>query len=288
MSLLIASFPETKEIAQHVARALKAHYVPITVEDFPDSEFHISLKDNPKNKTVVIINSLSGDPNRKIVETLLAGGIAKDYHAKKVILVATYLPYMRQDTHFFNYDSFSSLHILEMFSHFDKIIAVDPHLHRLHSMRQISKHATSITTNKLIANYIRKRFKDDFTIVGPDKESAQWSQKIADMLNKKVVILEKTRFSSEHIKQKEKKLGKNIIIIDDIISTGRTISGALKMAKKQGAKKIICIGIHGVLVKNADTLITKYAELITTNTIPNKYAQIDISPLIADALKKGL
>ncbi|MBX4212637.1 ribose-phosphate diphosphokinase [Candidatus Pacearchaeota archaeon] len=239
MSLVIAGFPETKDIAKHVARSLKAKYVPIKVEDFPDSEFHISLKNNPKNHTVVIINSLSGEPNRKIIETLLVAGVAKDYHAKKVILVATYLPYMRQDKHFFNYDSFSSLHILELFSSFDKIIAIDPHLHRIKNIRKLSSKAQSITTNNLIADYIRKRFKDDFTIVGPDAESAQWSQKIADMLNKKVVILEKTRFSSEHIKQKEKKLGKNIIIIDDIISTGRTISGALKMAKKQGAKKII-------------------------------------------------
>jgi len=58
------------------------------------------------------------------------------------------------------------------------------------------------------------------------------------------------------------------------------------MAKKQGAKKLYCIGIHGVLVGNADKLIRKYAELITTNTIMNKYAKIDVSPVIIDSLKK--
>ena len=58
------------------------------------------------------------------------------------------------------------------------------------------------------------------------------------------------------------------------------------MAQKQGAKKIICIGIHGVLANGADKLITKYAELITTNTIANKYAKIDVSPAIAKVLKK--
>ena len=58
------------------------------------------------------------------------------------------------------------------------------------------------------------------------------------------------------------------------------------MAKNQGAKKVICIGVHGVLVNGADELITKNAELVTTNTIFNKYAEIDVSPIIADALKK--
>ena len=59
------------------------------------------------------------------------------------------------------------------------------------------------------------------------------------------------------------------------------------MAKKQGARrKITCIGIHGILVGNADKLIRKHAELITTNTIPNKYAKINISPRIVEELKK--
>ncbi len=288
MSVLIAAFPETKEIAKKVATSLKAHYTEIFIEDFPDSEFHLKLKKNPRNKTVVIINSLSKEPDRKIIETLLAAGIAKDYKAKKIILVATYFPYLRQDKHFTKYESFSSKHILELFSIFDKVFILDPHLHRIKNLQQLSKKASHLSVNPVIAQYIKKRFKDNFLIVGPDEESAQWSQKIADMLGKKVVILEKTRFGAEKISQKEKPMehAKNIIFIDDIISTGRTLEGALKMAKKQGAKKLVCIGIHGLLVKGADKRIKKYAELITTNTIPNKYAKIDVSPAIIEALRK--
>src|SRR3989344_2971148 len=115
MSLLIATFPETKAIAKRVAYELKAEYTEINVEDFPDSEFHIALKKNPKNKTVVIFNSITRDPDEKIVETVLAGGVAKDYRAKKVVLMATYFPYLRQDKHFFKYDSLSSKHIIELF-----------------------------------------------------------------------------------------------------------------------------------------------------------------------------
>jgi ribose-phosphate pyrophosphokinase len=286
MSLLIASFSDTKEIAKKTAKALHANYAQIDAGKFPDSEFHLQLKKDPHNKTVIILSSISGDPNSKLVETILAAGIAKDYHAKKIILLATYLPYMRQDKHFMTYDSFSSKHILEMLSDFDEILVLDPHLHRLHNMREISSKSRSISANKLIADYIKKRFNDKFTIVGPDEESAQWSEKIAKMLKKKVVILKKTRLSSEHVKIKEKKLGGNVILIDDIISTGRTAVEALNMAKKQGAKKLICIGIHGVLAKGADKIITKYAELITTNSIPNRYAKIDISPVLIQELKK--
>ncbi len=285
MAVLITSFPSTQSIGKKVAASLKATHTTIEVGQFPDSEYHLNLKKNPANKTVVIINSISGEPNQGLVETLLAGGIARDYGAKKVILVATYLPYMRQDTHFKEYDSFSSRYILRLFKNFDAVVVLDPHLHRIKQMKQLLKNAHSVTVNSLVADYIRKRFKENFTIVGPDEESAQWSETIANMLGKHVVILKKTRFSSNHVSVKEKKLGDNLIIVDDIISTGHTILETIKMAKKQKAKKIVCIGIHGVLVSNAAEKITKDAELITTNTIPNKYAKIDVSSAISTLLK---
>ncbi|MBM3232605.1 ribose-phosphate diphosphokinase [Candidatus Pacearchaeota archaeon] len=284
--MLIAGFPDTREIAKRVAQSLGAHYTEVKVKDFPDSEFHIKLKKNPAHQTVVFITSITKDPDDKLIETILASGIAKDYGAKKVVVVATYFPYMRQDKHFKKYDSFSSKYILDMFKHVDKLLVIDPHLHRIPKMEKLLPQAHAFTVNDLLVEYIKKRFKDDFSIVGPDEESAQWSQKIADKLGKKVVILKKTRFSSTHVKIKEKPLGKNIIIIDDIISTGKTIVETIKMAKRQGANRIICMGIHGVLVNKADKHISKHAELITTNTIENKYAKIDVSPAIVNILKK--
>ena len=290
MALLIATFPETKRIAKKVAHALKAQYTEIFTEDFPDSEYHIELKKNPKNKIVVIFNSITKNPDEKLIETILAGVIAKDYKAKQVILMATYFPYLRQDKHFEKYDSLSSKHIINLLGNFDKIITIDPHLHRIHSLKQLSKKAESITTNQLVADYIKKRFKSDFTIIGPDIESTQWYAKVAKLLNKKVEILKKTRFSATKIKQTKlkQKLSKNIIVIDDIISTGKTIAGVLKQARQHGAKNIYCVGIHALLTNNASKLITKHAELITTNTIPNPYAKIDVSPLIISCLKKLL
>ena len=289
MSLLIATFPETKHIAHDVARSLKAKCTEIFVEDFPDSEFHLALKKDPKNKTVVIMGSLCNDPDNKLIESILAGGIAKDYGAKRVILMATYFPYLRQDRHFFKYDSFSSKHIMRLMINFDHIITIDPHLHRIKKMSGFSYKAQCISANKLIADYIKKRFKNNFTIVGPDEESAQWSRPIAKMLGQDVIVLKKTRFSSTRISVRQDEAHnykKNVIIIDDIISTGRTLVGALKLAKKQGAQHLVCIGIHGLLVKGADSLITKHAELITSNTIPNRYADITVAPIIVEALRK--
>lgn len=288
MSLIIASFPETRSLAKKVAKSLRVPYADIKVDKFPDSEFHLVLKKNPNRKKVVIISSMAHDPSQKLLEVLLAGGIARDYGARQVILLATYFPYMRQDKHFIKYDSFSSKHVLRLFDEFNKIIAVDPHLHRVHNIGKLYSKAQKISTNKLIADYIKKRFKNNFTILGPDSESKQWASPIARVLKKEVVILDKTRFSGTRIKQQDIKqeLAKNVIMIDDIISTGKTLAGALKIARHHGAKKLVCVGIHGILINNAPKLIRKYAELVTTNTIPGKYAKIDIAPLLVDTLRK--
>ena len=119
--------------------------------------------------------------------------------------MATYFPYMRQDKHFEKYDSFSSKHIIKLFREFDKIIAIDPHLHRIKNLRELSYKAESVTINRLIADYIAKRFKDKFTILGPDAESSQWDSSIAKMLDRKVVILQKTRMGD---KNKARAVGK--------------------------------------------------------------------------------
>jgi ribose-phosphate pyrophosphokinase len=285
--MLIAAFPEVKEIGMKVSKALGAKYTTILSDKFPDSEYHLILKRNPSHNKVVIISSMAIEPNNKLIETVLAGGIAKDFGAKEVILVATYMPYLRQDKHFIKFDSFSSSHIMKMFNIFDRVITIDPHLHRIKNLHSLSKKAESISAKMLVAEYIKKRFGKDFTLLGPDGESEQWDSPIAKALGTKAVVLTKHRSSGTKIRQNKlnEALSENVILVDDIISTGKTLAGALKIAKKQGAKNLVCIGIHGLLVNGADKLITKYAELITSNTISSKYSKIDVSPIIIESLR---
>lgn len=286
--MIIYTFPKTKLLAKKVARKPKAKFSEIEVKDFPDEESYVKFKANPKNQTVVIFNTFDRDQNNRLIETILAAGIAKDYKAKKVILVAPYFPYLRQDTHFNSYDSFSIKYISQLTKLFDKIFIIDPHLQRIKDIKSISKNMQRLTSANSIANYIKSNFKSNFTIVGPDKESKQWAQKVASKLNKKAVILKKKRETWYKVKVQNKNLGKNTIIIDDIIGTGNTILETIKVATRGGAKKVTVIGIHAILVKDAAKKITKHAKLVTTNTIPNKFAKIDVSEIIVTALTKYL
>ena len=113
---------------------------------------------------------------------------------------------------------------------------------------------------------------------------------MAEKINCEHVILEKKRISGRKVKVTlNKKIdikNKNIVFVDDMISTGNTILEAAKNLRRLGPKKFTCIAVHGILVENALEKLGKAdIKVITTNTIPNEVAEIDVSNLIAESLR---
>lgn len=239
------------------------------------------------------MQSYQPHPERSLLMTIFAAETATDLGAKKVILVAPYLAYMRQDKRFHPGEAVSS-HIMAKLldNSVDKIITIDPHLHRYRSMKEVfTVPAKNLTANPLIADFVKKKYRDP-VILGPDWESYQWAEAIAKRVGVESTVLEKTRYSSRHVSVKMKKpieiKGKTVVIVDDIISTGHTIAEAAKKAKAAGAKKIVAIGVHGLFVEGALGKLKKagVSEVVTTNCIEHKTNGIDVSSLLLEELKK--
>ncbi len=173
---------------------------------------------------------------------------------------------------------------------FDEVYIIDPHLHREKTLSHIFKtKAHKLTANSLIAEYIKKNIKSPI-IIGPDWESYKWAQRVAERIGCDFAIMQKERYSARKVKvtlNKKVDVGsKNLIFIDDMISTGRTLIGAIKAMRKLGAKKVTCFAAHGILVEDSLKKLEKAgARVITTNTIPNRTSKIDVSDLIAEHLK---
>ena len=279
------------KLAKNIAKRPKKPYSELNVRKFPDSELYLRYMKDVKGKIVVLVQSFYGQISDCIIEVLFAAKTARDLGAKKVFLIAPYFPYLRQDSRFNPGECLSIKVLSEMISDcFDKVFIIDPHLHRetdLHHLFSIS--SKKLTSNHYTAQYIKKNIKNPL-IVGPDWESYKWARKVAEEIGCDHVILEKKRISGRKVKiTLNKKInisGKNIIFVDDIISTGHTILEAAKNLRKLGAKKFICIGVHGIFVENAlEKLKKANINVITTNTIPNKKAKIDISELIGKELE---
>ncbi|MFH1276504.1 MAG: ribose-phosphate diphosphokinase [Candidatus Woesearchaeota archaeon] len=291
--MIVTTCGNSVGIAKNLAKHLKAKYSPLTITSFPDGDIYLKFNTDVKNKKVIIVQSLQPFSNISLLDIVFAAETAKDLGAKKVILVAPYLSYMRQDKRFNSGECISSRVMAKLLNNsVDKLITVDPHIHRYKSLKDIFKiPAKNLTANHLIAEYIKKHFKDQ-VIIGPDWESYQWAEQIANDIHVGVTVLEKTRFSARKVKVKMINTipikGKNVVIVDDIISTGHTVAEAAKQAIKMGAKSVTAVGVHGLFVENAIQKLKKVGvtKIVTTNCIEHPTNGIDITPLLYEELKK--
>lgn len=286
--MLIVSCSHGTHLGSSIAKRLNANHSQLTVNKFPDDEILIKFNSDLKNKKVVLVQSFYNNISDCLIEVILAAATAKELGAKKIILIAPYFPYLRQDKRFRAGESVSQGIIAGLIDkYFDGVYVIDPHLHRKESLSEIFKiKSIKLTANDLIAGYIRKNIKNPILLIGPDSESYKWARNVAEKIGAESRILTKTRYSSYHVEVKlNKKVDlkdKNVVIVDDIVSTGHTIIEASKLLGGLGAKNIYCICVHGIFVENAlDKFKKNKIKIISTNTIPNKVSMIDVSGLIA-------
>ena len=288
--MIIISCSHGLHLAKKIADKLNKPYSALEVTHFPDSEIKLRFKVEVKDKVVVLVQSFYGNINDCVIETLFAAETAKGLGAKKIVLVAPYFPYLRQDKRFNPGECISLQTIAKNIDEdFDEVYIIDPHLHREKTLGHIFNiKAHKLTADPLIADYIKKNIKNAL-IVGPDIESYKWAEKTAEIIGCESVILRKKRYSARKVKiSLNKKIdlkNKNIVLVDDIISTGHTLLETIKFLKKLGAKKINCTAVHGIFAENAlFKLLKAGARVVTSNTIPNKVSKIDVTNLIAEHL----
>ncbi|MBI3034976.1 ribose-phosphate diphosphokinase [Candidatus Woesearchaeota archaeon] len=288
--MLIVSCSHGKHLGYLVAKRLGKKHSSLIVDKFPDDELRIRFGCDLKNKNVVLVQSFYENISDCIIEVIFAAKTAHELSAKKVILAAPYFPYFRQDKRFHKGEAVSQAIIAGLIDkYFDAACIMDPHLHRKSRLEQLFRiKAKKLTANNLIADYIKKHVKNP-VIIGPDEESYKWAKNVAEIIGADSTILRKKRFSSYHVEVKlNKKInlkGRNVVIVDDIVSTGHTILETAKILRKLGAKNIYCICVHGVFADGALNKLGKAGiKAVSTNTIPNKAARIDVSGVIGKNL----
>lgn len=290
--MVVIGCSKSGKLAKAVAKEIKDSYSDLEVKHFPDGEIYVKFPVSLKGKKVILVQSLH-EPNESLLELLFAAHTAKDLGAEKVILVIPYLAYMRQDKMFNPGECVSSKVVAKLLNVADELITVDPHLHRYKNLNELfGIKAKRLTANKLIADYIKKHYKKTF-IVGPDVESYQWAEDIAKRIGLHATVMTKKRLGSRKVVVKMKKdvdvKTRDVVIVDDIISSGYTMIETVKQIKRLNPKNIYCICVHGIFAENALAKLKKAGakEVISTNTIQTKTSKIDVAVLIADALRNS-
>lgn len=290
MERLVFSLPGNEALAFRIAEQLNAPAGEATFRYFPDGESYVRIISRVRAKHIILVCTLD-HPDSKLLPLLFFSRTAKELGAEKIILVAPYLSYMRQDKRFHEGEAVTSTHFAQVLSSFiDGLVTIDPHLHRRNSMAEIySVPCSIIHASSLISDYIRKNISNAL-LIGPDSESEQWVSQVAKECNSPFIVLQKERLGDKSVRitvPDVSGFGKYIpVLVDDIISTARTMIESVRLLKQQLGNAPVCIGTHAIFAGNAyNELLEAGAEkIVTCNTIVHRSNGIDVSRVLAEKI----
>lgn len=288
--MVIIAHPDQAEFAQSISVQRGIELGVVEYRKFPDGEIYLRLRSAVRGKKVIIVASLN-HPDEKILWVYLLSQTLRAEGVDSIHLVAPYLSYMRQDCQFHEGESVTSRHIAGLLSSaVGRLSTIDPHLHRYKSLSEIYSIPTQVLhCASLISAWISKNISKPL-LIGPDSESRQWTSDLAMRLNVPYLVLEKDRVGDRQVSVSIPDVhlygDHTPILIDDIISTGRTMIETVNRLKATSLRPPICIGIHAVFADNAFEELQKSGceSIVTTNTIAHVSNQIDVSSLVVGAL----
>jgi len=286
--MFILGGTSAKNVSGNLANRLQQPLLHVIYKRFPDDEFYIRLLDNIVGKDVVIVQTAY--PDSKIVELLLMQDAVHEAGAKKITVVLPYFGYSRQDKKFDEGEAISARAIAQHISlHADCIVTVDPH--KKHILKFFTVPAYSCSAVSTIAQYLKEKGID--FVLAPDKGAKERAKEAAKLINCEYDYLEKTRIDGNTVKITPKELdarGKNVAIIDDIISTGGTMANSIRELKKQGAKTVLVACSHGLFIGGAKEklLAADCDEIISTDTIETNFSKVSAAECIATTILKTL
>jgi len=271
-------------LSRRLANILSCNVSSVTKKRFPDNEMYLRINEDLNNEDVIVIGNTRSDSD--IIEYLLLLDAVKEENPKSITAVIPFFGYARQHMRYNNGEPVSSKVFTQAINNYaDKIISIE--LHDDQTLNYSNIPFIDLKIIKPVYNYFRNK-KIDY-VISPDDGGYERAKVIASKLTIPAYYIDKKRIDSKTVKMDLPDVdfnNKNILLLDDIISTGGTIIKAAKLLKKNNANKIYACAIHGVFALNSNEIIEKYVdELVVTDTIETKYSNITIADDIASSLK---
>jgi ribose-phosphate pyrophosphokinase len=271
-------------LGKKISELMGLEKIKAEINRFPDGECYVRIDEDLGGEGVVTIQSTYPDQN--IIELIFLQEALKNAGAAKRKVVIPYFAYARQDKLFKQGEIVSAEVTAKMLDpHMDEVLIVNPHKQQI--LDYFKKSSRSISAAPAIAEYLRKKGVE--LVIGPDKHAGEIAKEVAEKLNIKWDWLDKKRVSSNEVILEKRDIdcsGKNVALVDDIISTGGTLAKAVSAIKDQGASKVTACCIHGLFAGESEKKLKNAgcSDLVSTDSIPTKYSKISIAKIIADAL----
>lgn len=290
MSAELHFLPGCEAAAMGLAAALGIAGLPVSVRSFPDGESLVRVAES--GGTALLYCPLD-HPDKKLIQLLLAASALRDCGAGRVILIAPYLGYMRQDMAFSPGEAVSQRVIGGLIAGaFDGLVTVDPHLHRTPRLEDVVPGipAIAVSAAATLADAIAPAIPADTILVGPDAESRPWVEAVAAPLGLETMIGEKRRLDDRQVHivlpDAARAAGRPVMLVDDLVSSGGTLLECARQliaagAILRGAIATHCLADAAALATLAQGGIDR---IVATDTVPGPAATIAMAPALAAAI----
>lgn len=297
-SLILISGNSNPQLAAEIADYLGVHVADVLCGKFPEGEIQVQIRENVRGKDIFIIQSTSMPPNDHLMELLILIDAARRASAARVTAVLPFFGYARQDRKDRPRVPITAKLVANLITHAgaDRVLTMDLHAGQIQGFFDIPvDHLYSIN---VVGEYLQKKNLNNLAVASTDVGGIKMSRAYAKLLDAPLVVIDKRREDATNTQVMNvigSVEGKNVVIMDDMVSTGGSLVEAVKVLKDYGAQEIYAAVVHPILCGPAVERIRNSAlkELIVTNSIPlsenkkiSNITQLSVAPLLAEAIQR--
>jgi ribose-phosphate pyrophosphokinase len=300
--LVLVSGRAHPDLARDVAAELDIDLVHTTAYDFANGEIYVRYAESVRGADVFVLQSHTAPINQWIMEQLIMVDALKRASAKTITVVQPFYGYARQDKKHKGREPISARLMADLFktAGADRLMSVD--LHTAQTQGFFDGPVDHLWAMPLLIDYVRSRVDvSNVTVVSPDagriRVAEHWASKLG---GGPLAFVHKTRDTSRPNQAVANRVvgdvvGRTCVLVDDLIDTGGTIAGAVRVVLEAGAKDVIVAATHGVLSDPAAQRLSESGarEVVVTDTLPiipeKRFPQLtilSIAPLIARAIRE--
>ena len=280
----------SKDLARRLARRLRAVYIETETKIFPDGESKITLQKIPKKSVILVVQSTYPPVDTNMLQALSIISQVRKISSRTYAIIP-YMGYARQDKQFLSREVITMSVVAKMLQSAGakKVIVVD--IHSNTALNHFNIPTENISAIPELAKYFKKLNLKNPLVVSPDAGGSSRSKKFASLLKSDFIVLKKHRDRKTgrvNIQTTKADVqGKDLIIVDDMISTGGSVIKAAQFLKKQKCKRVFVACTHALLVNDAEKKIRKagVSRIISTNTIPGNTSKVDVSGILAKSVQ---
>lgn len=275
MSLEILSGSANSALAENIAKNLGARFDQRTLERFPDGELHIEIHESIRGCDVYLIQPTCPPVDEHFFELFLLADACRRAGTTHLTAVIPYFGYARQDRRARGREPVSTRLVADLIaaSGIERVVVVDFHSHAVESAFAIPvEHISAIP---ILADAVRPSVGKDAVVVSPDLGAVKMAERYAKLLNLSVAIIHKSRLSGAEVTVQRiigDVRGKEILVVDDMITTGATIEKAITALLEAGCSStgLKVVTSHGLFVGDAAERLGKLPieEIYVSDSVP--------------------